>query len=217
MLQRLSCCRSRVRRVLGADAAGEDGVEEAVVAGDLEEAAGVEAGGDAGVAAGLVDADALAVDPGGDAGEAVQEAEIGGGEGAAELALEGVELVVEGEQEVLDEELAGVGGAARSRRRLVASGASSGGNSAWLRLMPMPMTAKRRCAGRPGCAGVEALSTRMPPTFFPFRRRSLGQRMSAVRPEVCWMARCAARPVEREIQRASARGMGVCGRMRALR
>jgi hypothetical protein len=54
-----------------AEAAGEDGVELAVVAGDEEEAVGVETGGDAsiaGVAVARLDADALAGDPGAELG-----------------------------------------------------------------------------------------------------------------------------------------------------
>src|SRR5271156_174863 len=61
----------------GADATGEDGVEKSVVAGDLEKAAAVEAGGEAGGGAGFADADAFALDPGGGAGEAIQEPKIG--------------------------------------------------------------------------------------------------------------------------------------------
>ena len=66
----VSGCELRVENARSgfAEAAGEDGVELAVVAVDAEEAAGVESRGNASIAAGTVvarlDADALAGDPG---------------------------------------------------------------------------------------------------------------------------------------------------------
>src|ERR1700710_1420386 len=115
----VSYCRrfcGEAEGLLGADAAGEQGVEAAVVAGDLKEAAGVETGGGAGIAAGLVDADTLAAGPGGglretfqDSGACSNSCSEGGractGKLAAEFEFEGVEFVVEREQEILDEGL----------------------------------------------------------------------------------------------------------------
>ena len=64
--------------LLVADAAGEDGALGAVAGVDEEEAASIEAGGGAGVAALLGNANPLAAHPGGGGGEALKEVGLPG-------------------------------------------------------------------------------------------------------------------------------------------